>query len=139
MELIDMSYKELAFRLAEEYSHLEPQSKRVKLKIDYVNVVKHEGKEHENIEELLSVLETARNIKCKKINWKICCGIGDYYFNNSNLEKADVYYKEAYDIIKGMKNFVPEEFREGFMKYNHLVEPFNKLTRILNNSINEDI
>ena len=73
------------------------------------------------------------------MHWKICCSLGDYYFNNSNLEKSEIYYKEAYNIIKAMQNSVPEEFREGFMKYNHLVEPFNKLTNILNNSINEGI
>jgi tetratricopeptide (TPR) repeat protein len=138
-ELIDMGYMELAISFAEEYNHLEPQSKILKLKRDYINIVKHEHKDQKNIEELLSALETAKHIKDEKIHWKVSCSLGDYYFNNSDLEKARVYYKEAYDIIKGMQSLVPEEFREGFMKYNYLVEPFNKLTNILNIGINEGI
>ncbi len=134
-----MGYMELAFSFAEEYNHLEPQCKMLKLKREYINIVKSEHKDQKNIEELLSALETAKHIKDGKIHWKVSCSLGNYYFNNSDLEKARAYYKDAYNIIKGMQSLVPEEFREGFMKYNYLVEPFNKLTSILNIGINEGV
>jgi tetratricopeptide (TPR) repeat protein len=139
IELMSMGFMDLAYSFSEDYSHLEPQSLRVELKRTYINVNKDEGKEKKLIESLISALETAKHMKNEKIHWKVCCSLGDYYFNNSDLEKYGVYYKDAYDRIEAMQNSVPEEFREGFMKYNYLVEPFNKLTNILNNRINEGI
>lgn len=139
IELMSMDFMDLAYDFLGDYSHLEPQSLRVELKKKYININKHVSNGKKYIEVLLFVLDAANNIKDEKIHWKICWNLGDYYTNNNSIEKAKTYYKEAYNIIKAMQNSVPEEFRQGFMKYNHLVEPFNKLENILNKSINEDI
>jgi hypothetical protein len=139
IELMSMGFMDLAYSFLEEYSHLEPQSLRVELKKKYININKHEDKREKDIEKLLSVLEAAKHIKDEKTHWKICCRLGDYYTNNNSIERAETYYKESYNIIKAMQNSVPEEFRQGFMKYNYLIEPFNKLENILDKSINEDI
>ena len=127
IELIDMGYMELAYSFSKDYSQLEPQSPRAVLKNKYIDFHKNTIRGKKEIEGLLSFLETAKHVKNEKIHWEICCSLGDCYLNNSNLMKAEVYYKEAYYIIKGMQNSVPEEFREGFMKYNYLAEPFSKL------------
>jgi tetratricopeptide (TPR) repeat protein len=139
IELMNASFMELAYSFSESYNHLKPQSVRVKLKKEYININKIEDREKKDVEEMLTSLKTAKDVKNKEIHWRICCALGDYYFKNNEPGKGKVYYQEAYNIVDLTINSVPEEFREGFMKFNHMIEPFNKLTRILNNSINEGV
>jgi tetratricopeptide (TPR) repeat protein len=126
LELIVMDYKELAFSFSKKYELLKPQSELVKLKRKYLYIFDHKMDKEQYLKELLSLLETAPKIKIRSLHWKIYFSLADWYFGSNDLEKAKYFYIEAYNVIKGMIDSVPEEYRNGFVKYNHLQKPFNK-------------
>lgn len=128
--LYENGYYSEAKKLFDKGSKFEYQSNRTKAKKMYVSAILNN--EMEKLEVLCKGLEIAKENKDKKLSYKMCCAIGDYYLFKKGYFYAVNYYFEACDIIKGFTLQVPEEYRSNFVKINKVLLPFNRLADINN-------
>lgn len=121
LELICMGYKEIAFNLVDDYKHLKAKEERVRIKLNYIEVIRGENNKSYEIQALNDILVLAAKIKEDKIYRMACISIGDYYSKFGEEHKAISYYDDACKHIKNVLNTVPEEFRTQFYNFHNLM------------------
>lgn len=84
----------------------------------------------DNLKRLMAALEAAIKCKNEELRWRICCYIGDCYYNKGNLFHSVNYYFEAAEIVRALTNSLPEGKRLAYFDFNNMIEPFRKLMNI---------
>jgi len=123
LELMELNYQELAFKLVDEYKNIKVENGSTKLKLLYIKALRSDNEEKGKM--LQSALKLEAEIQNNKLHIKICSNLGEYYFNQNNYDKALTYYV---DVCRQMKNIilsVPKEFRIQFINSNNLYQQFN--------------
>ncbi|MBK5243253.1 hypothetical protein [Clostridium sp.] len=128
LELVDLGYGELAFELADEYKDRIPEKKDIVLKQKYVEALKCNNKEKQQL--LNTALELAVEIQNSKLQLKICSSLGEYYFKEKNYEKTITYYVLACRQVKNIVMSVPKEFRRKCTNYNNMLQCFNSFVQV---------
>ena len=127
IELINKGYNELAFNFLNEYSFMTTHYESLKLKKMFIEIKLNKC---ENIEILLNALGLAKEINNVKIEWRLCCLIGDYYSKNKDINEALSFYNDAFTIVKNMVISVPEEYRLQFANLSKFYEAYNSLMNV---------
>ncbi|MEK6266815.1 MAG: hypothetical protein N2B06_18915 [Clostridium sp.] len=127
VELVDIGYSELAFELEGKYKDIIPETKDVVLKKKYVEALKCNNEEKQQL--LTTALELAVEIKHNKLQLRICSRLSEYYFKVENYEKTITYYVLVCRQIKNIVMSIPEEFRRKYINSNNMLEYFNAFVR----------
>lgn len=128
--LYESGYYSEAKRLFDKGSNLKYQCNRIRAKKIYISAILNNEKEM--LDTLCIGLDLSKENKDKKLIYKICCAIGDYYLLKKSYFCAVNYYFEACDLIKGFTHQIPDEYKSKFVKINNMLMPFKKLENINN-------
>ena len=129
LQLLELGYSELAFKLVDEYKHISAADNRnISLKRNYIEALRCSNEKKEQM--LISVLELPVKIQNNKLHLKICSSLGEYYLKVHNYEKALTYHLDACNQVKNIVFTVPEQFRIQFISSNNLLRYYNKLINI---------
>lgn len=128
LELVDLGYSKLAFKLADEYKDTIPEKKDILLKQKYVEALKCNNEKKQQL--LNTALELAVEIQNNKLQLKICRSLGESFFKERNHEEAIVYYTLACRQVKYIVMSVPKEFRRGFINSNSMVQSSNSFIQV---------
>ena len=101
---------------------------RIKLKKDLLGIQSLKGKQ--KLAALNATLELAAKVKDKVSHWKVCCAIGDYYFDRQNYFYAVNFYFDACEIVRELVMSVPEKFRIDYFHSHNMQSPFYKLLEV---------
>lgn len=119
IEMLELGYKELAFKLVDEYKHMESENYSIKHKMKYVEALRCKSLNSNYIKEMESILELTIKVKDIKMQWRIYNRISKYYKNKDNMEAAEEYYLKACNIVKNIVPSVPEDFNISFVNYDN--------------------
>jgi diguanylate cyclase (GGDEF)-like protein len=123
--LCDKGYFEQAMWLFESntLSNDDISADIVKMKELYFKALIYKYKD-KNI-NLMEALELSKKTKNKFYQWRVCCAIGDYYFEEREYFYAVNYYFEACEIIKDCTMQLPEKLRVNYINAYNMIKPFN--------------
>jgi tetratricopeptide (TPR) repeat protein len=128
LELLNLNEEKLAFKLIDEYKHIETKVANTILKLKYIEALRCNNEIKKQMLE--SALELAKEIQDNKLYLKICSSLGECYFNLHDYEKALTYYIDGCRQVKNITISVPREFRIQFINSNGLFEHFNRLVQV---------
>lgn len=128
LELLDLGYSKLAFKLADEYKDMIPEKKDILLKQKYVEALMCNNEKKQQL--LNTALEIAVEIQNSKLQLKICCSLEEYYFKERNYEETIAYYTLACRQVKNIVMSVPKEFRRKFINSNNMLQCFNSFVQV---------
>jgi len=128
LELMELNYQELAFKLVDEYKNIKVENGSTKLKLLYIKALRCDNEEKEKM--LQSVLKLEAEIQNNKLHIKIRNSLGEYYFIKNNYDKALMYYSDACRQIKNVIISIPKEFRIQFINSNNLYQQLNEIIEV---------
>jgi len=128
LELMELNYQELAFKLVDEYRNIKVENGFTRLKLLYIKALRCDNEEKEKM--LQSALKLEAEIQNNKLHIKICSSLGEYYFNQDNYDKALKYYVDACRQMKNVILNVPKEYRIQFINSNNLYQQFNMIIQM---------
>lgn len=101
----------------------------LELKKDYLEAVLIKKDKQIHLQTLLNNCQRDKN---KIIYWNVCYELGNYYLAQKDYFNAVNFYFEAAEVIKKLTLQLPESTRIGFVLYNRMLGPFEKIALFTN-------
>jgi tetratricopeptide (TPR) repeat protein len=129
LQIIGIGYKDLGFKLFEEFKNTESDLEIINLKKTYLKVIS-EDKSTKKVETLKLLLNQSLKLKDYKMIIKIYNSLGDSYLVEERYEDAIISYQNACDCINELALNAPSEFKNEIEKANCLDDALLKLAKV---------